>query len=94
MYEVNPRMACRKREFSVASDVSHSLSVVYPVFRQKIVYESVEGHGASLTARPARLPAAKTSADLRVWMNSLFVTCENAEFLESGGSSRFGALWF
>jgi hypothetical protein len=38
MYEVNYRMACRKREFSVAANVSHSLSDEYPEFRQKTAY--------------------------------------------------------
>jgi hypothetical protein len=66
MYGVNYRMAGRKREFSVAADVSHYLSVECPVFMKKIVCESVERHGASLASTSTRLPAAKKSADFGV----------------------------
>jgi hypothetical protein len=38
MYEVNYQMACQKREFRLVAYVSHSLSVKYPVFSQKIAY--------------------------------------------------------
>jgi hypothetical protein len=71
-------MADRKREASVAADASHPFSVQNTVFINTIGYESAEG---------SPMPGSRP---LRIWMKTIFTTCENAEFWTRGVAAVLG----
>jgi hypothetical protein len=73
-------MAGRKQEARATADISHSLSVKYVVFIKKIAHESVERHRIrSRFLKPGRRPLGIWWLQ-GVWINTIFTTCENAEF--------------